>query len=80
MHGVGGVEDERFRAPLRARPEQLTRGGLLVGREVVEQLRDLVVKLLLEEEPRPRHAVLVAVGPLSAEQTAKKFQIQLFIH
>ena len=71
MHGVGGVEGEGLGAALGARPEQLTRRGLLVGREVVEQLGDLVVVLLLEEEPRPRHAVVVAVGPLGPEHAAR---------
>ena len=73
MNGVGGVEVEGLGAALGARPEQLTRGGLLVGREVVEQLCDLVVVLLLKEEPRPRHAVIVAVGPLSSEHAANEW-------
>ena len=69
---VGGVEYERLGASLGARPEELPGGGLLVGGEVVEELGDLVVVLLLEEEPRPRHAVVVARRTLRPQHAAEE--------
>ena len=60
---VGRVERERRGRPLRARPEGLARRRKLVGREVVQQLRDRVVEALLEAQPRPHDAVVERDGP-----------------
>lgn len=57
MQVVPGVEGERRGAALGPGPEGRAARGLLVGREVVEELLDLVGVLSLPVEPRPRHAV-----------------------
>ncbi len=64
VHLGGRVEVEGLGAALGARPEQGPRGGGLVGREVEEQLSNLVVKELLKEEARPVHTLLEVGRPL----------------
>lgn len=64
MQVIGGVKLQRAGAALGARPERLARSGLLVGREVVQQLLDLVGVLVLPVHAGPRHAVLEVEGAL----------------
>jgi len=57
VKAVGGVEGDGRRRTLRAAPEGQALIGLMLEREVVEELRDLVVEDLLELADSEREAI-----------------------
>lgn len=64
MQVIVRVEFKRRRAALGPGPEGRPADGGHVGREVVQQLLDLVGVLRLPVQPRPRHAVVEVQRPL----------------